>query len=101
MFGIKTRKDKQIEELKETNKCLQERLARTYFKHPQIITTHGNVISLGAGQELEEGMSVDYAKRMIAEKLVNSAMDFIHYDLEGHEGKMIFKGYIQIVTYGK
>ena len=100
MFGIKTKKDKQIEELKETNKCLQESLASAYFKHPKIINTQGNVISIGAGQILEMGMPADYAKRRIAQKLVDEAIRYIHYDLEEHEGKTMFKGYIQIVTYG-
>ena len=100
MFGIKTKKDKQIEKLEEANKRLQESLASTYFKRPHIITTQGNVISLGACQILEEGMPADYAKRMIAQKLVDEAVKYIHYDLEEHDGKMMFKGYIQVVTYG-
>ena len=100
MFGIKTKKDKQIEKLEEANKSLQESLASIYFKHPHIITTQGNVISLGAGQILEEGMPADYAKRRIAQKLVDEAIRYIHYDLEEREGKTMFKGYIQVVTYG-
>lgn len=67
MFGIKTKKDKRIE-------SLENQLNSMYLKHPQIITTHGNIISLGAAQILEEGMSSDYAKRKIAEKLVDEAM---------------------------
>ena len=94
MFGIKTKKDKRIEEL-------EKRLDSMYFKHPQIITTQGNVICLCATQILEEGMPSDYAKRKIAEKLVDEAIKFIHYDLEQHGRKLMFKGYIQIVTYGK
>lgn len=94
MFGIKTKKDRRIEEL-------ENQLNSMYFRHPQIITTQGNVISLGATQILEEGMSSDYAKRKIAEKLVDEAMKFIHYDLEQHGRNLMFKGYIQIVTCGK
>lgn len=94
MFGLKTKKDKQIE-------ALENQLSSMYLKHPHIITTQGNVISLGATQILEDGMPADYAKRKIAEKLVDEAMRFIHYDLEQHGRNLIFKGYIQIVTYGK
>lgn len=94
MFGIKTKKDRRIE-------ALENQLSSMYLKHPQIITTQGNVISLGATQILEEGMSSDYAKRKIAEKLVGEAIKFIHYDLEQHGRNLMFKGYIQIVTYGK
>jgi len=94
MFGIKTKKDKRIEEL-------VNQLNSMYLKHPHIITTQGNIISLGATQILEEGMPSDYAKRRIAEKLVDEAMKFIHYDLEQHGTKNALKGYIQVVTYGK
>ena len=94
MFGIKTKKDKRIE-------SLENQLNSMYLKHPHIITTQGNIISLGATQILEEGMPSDYAKRKIAEKLVDEAMKFIHYDLEQHGRNLMLKGYIQIVTYGK
>ena len=97
MFGIKTKKDKQIEELKA-------QLSTMYFKHPHIITTQGNVVSLGAMQILEEGMPAEYAKEMIARKLVNEAIRFIHYDLEQQDivgdRRNVLKGYIQVVTYG-
>ena len=94
MFGIKTKKDKRIE-------ALENQLNSMYLKHPHIITTQGNVISLGATQILKYGMTSDYAKRKIAEKLIDEAMRFIHYDLEQHGRDMMFKGYIQIVTYEK
>jgi len=94
MFRIKTKKDKRIEEL-------ENQLNSMYLKHPHIITTQSNIISLGATQILEEGMPSDYAKRRIAEKLVDEAMKFIHYDLEQHGTKNALKGYIQVVTYGK
>jgi carbamate kinase len=93
MFGIKTKKDKQIEELKT-------QLSAMYFKHPHIIETHGNVVSVGAIAALEEGMPAEYAKQMIARKLVDEAIRFIHYDLEQHDGRNVLKGYIQVVTYG-
>ena len=76
MFGIKTKKDRQIELLESANETLRENLARAYFKQPKIITTQGNVVAFAAGQELEEGMSADYAKRMIAEKLVKNMARF-------------------------
>lgn len=94
MFGIKTKKDKRIE-------SLENQLNRIYLKQPHIITTQGNIIALGAAQILEDGMPSDYAKRKIAEKLVDEAIKFIHYDLEQHGRNLMFKGYIQIVTYGK
>lgn len=94
MFGIKTKKDKRIEEL-------ENQLSSMYLKHPHIITTQGNVISLGATQILEDGMPTDYAKQMVARKLVDEAVNFIHYDLEQHGTKNALKGYIQVVTYGK
>lgn len=93
MFGIKTKKDKRIE-------ALEHQLDIMYFKRPQIITTKGNVIAMGATQILEEGMPVEYAKQMVARKLVDEAIRFIHYDLEQHGAKNALKGYIQVVTYG-
>lgn len=94
MFGIKTKKDKRIEEL-------EERLMTAYTKPPQIITSRGNVISLGATQVLEDDMPADYAKQMLARKLVDEAVRFIHYDLEQQGTEKVLKGYIQVVTYGK
>lgn len=94
MFGLKTNKDKRIE-------ALENQLSGMYLKHPHIITTQGNVISLGAAQVLEDGMSADYAKQIVARKLVDGAVEFIHYDLEQHGEKIMLKGYIQVVTYGK
>lgn len=93
MFGIQTKKDKRIKEL-------ETQLSSVYFKQPHIITTHGNVIVLGAGQVLENGMPPEYAKRMIAQKLIDEAINYITYDLEDYCGKMILKGYIRVVTYG-
>ena len=95
MFGLKTKKDKRIEELENQLSSMY------YLKHPHIITTQGNVISLGAIQILEDGMPTDYAKQMVARKLVDEAVNFIHYDLEQHGTKNALKGYIQVVTYGK
>ena len=77
MFGIKTKKDKKIEELKN-------RLNSIYLKCPQIIETGGTIISLGAIQILEDDMPADYAKQMVARKLVDEAVRFIRYDLEQH-----------------
>lgn len=94
MFGIKTRKDKRIE-------GLENQLSSMYLRSPQIITTQGNVVKFGAIQILEEGMQTEYAKQMIARKLADEAIRFIHYDLEQHGTKNALKGYIQVVTYGK
>ena len=94
MFGIKTKKDKRIE-------ALESQLDSMYLKHPHIITSQGNVIAMGATQILEVGMTSDYAKQKIAEKLVEEAMKYIHYDLEQCGRNLMLKGYIQIVTYEK
>ena len=94
MFGIRTKKDKRIE-------ALENQLNSMYLKCPHIITTQGNVVNLGAIQILEEGMLTEYAKQMVARKLVDEAIKFIHYDLEQHGTKNALKGYIQVVTYGK
>lgn len=91
MFGIKTKKDKRIEEL-------ENQLSSMYFKSPHIITTHSNIISLGAAQILEEGMPSDYVKRKIAEKLVDEAIKFIHYDFEQDGRNLVLKGYIKIIA---
>ena len=93
MFGIKTKKDKRIE-------ALENQLHSMYFKHPHIITTQGNVISLAATQVLEDGMPPDYAKRKIAEKFVDEAMRFVHYDLGQCGRDWILRGYIRIVADG-
>lgn len=67
MFGLKTKKDKRIEKL-------ENQLSSMYLKHPHIITTQGNVITLGATQILEDGMPTDYAKQMVARKLVDEGV---------------------------
>lgn len=92
MFGIKTKKDKQIEELKA-------QLDIMCFKRPQIITTQGNVVAFAATQIIEDGMPAEYVKRIIATKLVDEAIKYIHYDLERHGTTNALKGYIQVVTY--
>lgn len=97
---IKTKKDKRIEELERKNAELDEKLQCMYFKHPHIINSYGNITSFGASQILEEGMPAEYAKNMIARKLVDAAIPFIHYDLEQEGRRNMLKGYIQVVTYG-
>ena len=90
IFGIKTKKDKEIERLRE---CI--------YQVPHITLQQGNVIELAARQTLEEGMPVDYVKRKIAQRFVDKAMEFVKYDLvqEGRGGKAL-EGRIKIVTYG-
>ncbi len=92
MFGIKTKKDKKIEEL-------QAQLDIMNFKRPQIITTQRNVVTFAATQIIADGMPSEYVKRMIATKLVDEAIEYIHYDLEQHGTTTALKGYIQVVTY--
>lgn len=92
MFGIKTKKDKRIE-------ALENQLKSMYLRTPHIIKSQGNVIPMGAIQILEDDMPIDYAKQMVARKLVDEAIRFIHYDLEQHGTKKALKGYIQIVTH--
>ena len=90
IFGIKTKKDKEI-----------ERLRACIYQVPRITLQQGNVIELAARQILEEGMSVDYVKRKIAQSFADKAMEFVKYDLvqEGRGGKAL-EGRIKIVTYG-
>lgn len=62
MFGIKTKKDKRIEELLEfLNYAMAQR--------PSITTIERDVVTLKATQILEPGMPVDFAKKHMVREM--------------------------------
>ena len=91
MFGIKTKKDRRIEEL-------ETKLATMYYKHPQIIEQRCNVVAVAASRELEYEMPVEVAKRLVAGEMVKYLEPHIHYDVEDYKGKKILKGYLKVVV---
>lgn len=92
MFGIKTKKDKRIEEL-------EEELRFAYFKQPRIIENRGNVLTVASKVCLEDLMSVEYAKEMILQNMAKNLKEYIRYDLEEYgNGKKALSGYLRIVV---
>lgn len=91
MFGIKTKKDKRIEELEKKLECM-------YYKHPTIIERTSKTRSIGAKVILEDGMPAEYAKEKIARMMVGEVKDCVHYDVvNGENGKAVLTGYLNVV----
>jgi hypothetical protein len=78
MFGIKTKKDKRIEELE---KLLNYAMAQ----RPSIATIERDVVTLRATQILEPGMPVDFAKKHIAREMAEHLENHIEYDVRDSE----------------
>jgi len=92
MFGIKTKKDKRIEEL-------EEQLRYTYFKQPMIIENRGNVLTVASKVCLEDMMPVEYAKDKISRDMAENLKEYITYDVEQYSnGKKALSGYLKIVV---
>ena len=92
MFGIKTKKDKRIEEL-------EEQIRFAYFNQPRIIETSGNVLTVAAKVCLEDMMPVEYAKNKISYDMAKNLKEYIRYDVEQYSnGKKALSGYLKIVV---
>lgn len=79
MFGFKSKKDKRIEEL-------ERQLQATYMKSPKVLTIERDIVVLGANIAIEPGMPVEYAKEMLARKMVEEVKQFMTFDLEDETG---------------
>ena len=90
IFGIKTKKDKRIENL-------ENMLFATRLQTPMPITIEKNIVTLGASQVLSNEMPVEYVKDHIARMMVEKVRDQIFYDLEEHNGIRVMHGYLRIV----
>lgn len=93
MFGIKTKKDRRIEELEKL-------LVASNFKRPSIISTQQNVVCVGAKQTINEYMTIEYAKELIAQKMVEEVKKQITYDIEevgSGKGERVLTGYLTVV----
>lgn len=90
MFGIKTKKDKRIEEL-------EMRLHETYLRTPRVITQDRNSVTFGATIILEDGVPIEYAKDVIAKKMIDEAKQFIEYDIDDSEGRHRLTGYLVVL----
>lgn len=90
MFGIKTKKDKRIEDL-------ESRLSLTY-RHPTIIASQKDTICLGASVVIEDNMSIEFAKRRLAEIMMKEVERQIWYDVEDFNGKKLLRGYLRVVA---
>ena len=97
MFGIKTKKDKQIEQQEERIKNLESLLATQYYKHPHITQAYNNIETVCASVRLEDGLPIEIAKSEIANKMIWELTRFIYYDVEDDKpiGKVL-KGYLNI-----
>lgn len=95
MFGIKTKKDKRIEELESMCKSL-------YFKHPHIIESMKNGTTIAATVVMEDlarnNVPIECYKREIRCKLAECLENFIRYDIVDDEytGKKILKAYLVV-----
>jgi len=88
MFGFKSKKDKRIEELE----------AMLFMRGtPQIIKTEHNIRVLGASLILEPDMPVEYAKEVLARKMVEQVRDSMTYDLEDDDhGRKLLRSYLKV-----
>lgn len=79
---FQTRKDKIIEEQKARIESLEQRLFSDYYKRPMIIEQQREIITIGCHHFLEDGMSVEQVKEIIARDMANELKKFIEYDIE-------------------
>lgn len=91
IFGIKTKKDKKIEEL-------ELRLSSMCYKHPTIIAAQQDTICLGASVIIEDDMSIEFAKRRLAEIMMKEVERQIWYDVEDVNSKKLLRGYLRVVA---
>ena len=90
MLGIKTKKDKRIEELEKL-------VTISRIEVPQIIRTQRNVQTLAVKRALDERMPVEYAKEAITYDIARKLGEYIRYDIEDDGGDRVLKGYIGVV----
>ena len=87
IFGIKTKKDKRIEEL-------EQMLYMSHYKTPRIISSEKNIITLAA----KTMYPIEYIKKDIARKMIDEIEQYIHYDVEeGERDHKVLTGYLRIV----
>lgn len=92
MFGIKTKKDKRIEEL-------EQKLYESRFKQPRIYQQNARVETVTAMQMVEPGMPIDLVKSKIVAMMIAELKDKIHYDIEQDERtqNIVLRGYLNHV----
>ncbi len=95
MFGFKTKKDKRIKEL-------ERQLQAVYMERPHIISTERDIVVLGANIMIEPHMPVEYAKEVLAKKMVEEVKQFMTFDLEDDTEKAspypILHSYLKVVS---
>lgn len=99
MFGIKTKKDKQIESLEVKIKTLEDRLYESRFKQPRLYQQNAKVETITTMQMVEPGMPIDFVKGEIARMMIDELKDTIHYDVEQDERtrNIVLRGYLNYV----
>ena len=95
MFGFKSKKDKRIEEL-------ERQLQATYMKSHKVLTIDRDIVVLGANIAIEPGMTAEYAKEMLARKMVEEVKQFMTFDLEDDNDRAvpypILHSYLKVVA---
>ena len=91
IFGIKTKKDKRIEDL-------ESRLNSMTYKHPTIIASQKDTICLGATVVIEDNKPIEFVKRELAAKMMAEIERQIWYDVEDFNGKKLLRGYLRVVA---
>ena len=95
MFGIKTKKDKRIEQLENMVNTL-------YFKRACITESINAKTLIAAGTIMKypehRNVPIEWYKQQIRSKLAEQLDDFIQYDIEDDKstGNKILKGYLVV-----
>ena len=101
MFGIKTKKDRKIEELNEKIEKLEERIYFTSFKQPRIYQQDRNIETVTAMRIIEEGVPLGIIKREIAMMLTDELFDQIVWTVAEVNDKKAVRGQLDYVVGGK
>lgn len=93
IFGIKTKKDKRIEELEK----LLDYMSAT--AKPHIATIERDVVTLKCKQILEPGMPVEFAKHRIARDFTEHIETQIDYDIRDSDTPYpVIEGTLRVVV---
>lgn len=100
MFGIKTKKDRKIEELNEKIEKLEERIYFTSFKQPRIYQLDKKTETVTAMRIIENDIPLGVVKREIAMILTDELFDQIVWTIEEVNEKKAIRGSLDYVVGG-
>lgn len=100
MFGIKTKKDRKIEELNEKIEKLEERIYFTSFKQPRIYQLDKKTETVTAMRIIENDIPLGVIKREIAMMLTDELFDQIVWTVAEVNDKKAVRGSLDYVVGG-